>query len=237
MSYPQQWPPQPQQYPQQWPSPYPPPSPAPRKTNVALVVVLAVAATVVLVPAALVGFFLIRDIARDGHGRVEQATSVSNFDVVCDHGSIGNAATYAKPYKVVAFAPDEEPNPMNELSGTHWSEVTLDPRSDYRVSPEDFRSVNVVACLTRKPGIEAKSRTCNLATDSGERVAVDFYSTQYEMELREARTGRSIERLGTVDGPVTDCPFMVWVNKREPKVYAGPDSKAVDAKLAEFAHR
>jgi hypothetical protein len=57
VSYPQQWPPQPPHYPQQWPPPYPPhaPAPAPRKTNVALIVVLALAAMVVLVPVALVG--------------------------------------------------------------------------------------------------------------------------------------------------------------------------------------
>lgn len=233
MSHPQQWPPQPPQYPQQWG----PPVPAPRKTNIALVVVLAVAAGVVLVPAALVGFYLIRDIAGDARGRVEQATSVSSFDVVCDHGSIGNAAAYGKPYKIVAFAPDEEPNPMNQLSNTHWSEVTLDSRADYRVNPEDFRSANVVACLTRKPGTEAKSLSCDLKTDAGEHVTVEYYSSQYNIELREARTGKRIEQLGAVNGPATGCPFLVWINKREPKLYAGPDAAEVDAKLAGFAHR
>jgi hypothetical protein len=97
VSYPQQWPPQPPQYPQQWPPPYPPPAPAPRKTNVALIVVLSLAAIVVLVPAALVGFFVIRDMAHDGRGGIKNATSFTDFDLVCDGGSIGNAATYGKP--------------------------------------------------------------------------------------------------------------------------------------------
>jgi hypothetical protein len=237
VSYPQQWPAQPPQYPHQWPPPYPPP--APRKTNVVLIVVLALAASVVLVPVALVGFFLIQDMARDGlDGRAgtTQATSLSSFDAVCDGGSISNAAPYGKPYKIVAIAPDDEPNPMNQLANHHWNEVALDPHADYRASPDDFQSTNVVACLSVKPGTDGKSLTCNLETDSGEHVAVDYYAVQYNIELREARTGKHIEQLGAV-GSATSCPILVWVNKREPKVRAEPDHAAVDAKLAEFAHR
>ncbi|WP_231974876.1 hypothetical protein [Mycobacterium sp. E1747] len=205
-----------------------------------LVVVVAVAAIVVVVPAAIVGFFVIRDVAHDGldgRGGVQKATSVMGFDVVCDRGSISNAAAYGKPYKILAFAPNDEPDPMSQLSNTHWNEVILDSRADYAVSPNDFQSANVVACLTRKPGSETKARTCDLKTDAGERVSVDYYAVQYDVELREARTGKRIEHLGTVDGPATGCPFLVWINKREPKLYARPDAAALDAKLAEFAHR
>lgn len=106
MSYPQQWPPHPPRYQQSWPPSYPPPAP-PRKTKVVLIVVLALAAIVVLVPVALVGYFLTQDIAReglDGRRGTKVATSLSSFDVVCDGGSISNAATYGKPYKIAAFA-------------------------------------------------------------------------------------------------------------------------------------
>lgn len=245
MNYPQQWPPpQPPQYPQQWPPPYPqpyppppnPPPPAPRKTNRALIVVLSIAAIVLLVPAAIIGFFVVRDIARDGRGESRKAASITDFNAVCDGGSISNAATYAKPYQIVAFAPDDEPNPMREMTDTHWSEVLLDSRADYRANPDDFRSVNVVACLTRKSETEVKSLTCDFKTDTGEHVSVDYYAVQYNIELREAKTGKQIEQLGTVDGPAASCPFLLWVNKRERKAYAGPDHAAVDAKLAEFAH-
>ena len=155
MSYPQQWPPQPPQYPPQWPPPYPPPARARRKTNVVLNGVLALAAIVVLVPVALVGFFLIEDIAReglDGRGGVKKARLLLDFDVVCDGGSISNAATYQKPYKIAAFARDEQPNPINQFSSDYWSELELDSRADYRVSRDDFQSVNVVACLACRPG-------------------------------------------------------------------------------------
>lgn len=243
MSYPQQWPPQPPQYPQyprypqQWPPPYPSPAPARRKTNVGLVVLLVVAAMVFLVPAALVGFFVIQGMVRDGRGETRKAASPMDFDVVCDGGSISNAAAYGKPYKIAAFAPDDEPSPMRELANSHWSEVMLDSRADYAAKPDDYQATNVVACLTRKPGTEVKSRTCDMKTDTGEHVNVDYYTVQYDIELREARTGKHIEQLGTVDGPTTSCPFYVWVNKRDRKTYAGPDSTAVNAKLAEFAHR
>ena len=71
-----------------------------------------------------------------------------------------------------------------------------------------------------------KSLTCNFETDAGEHVTVDYYSVQYDIELREARTGKHIEQLGAVDGPATSCPFLVWVKKRDPKMYAEPDSAA-----------
>ncbi|WP_231639503.1 hypothetical protein [Mycobacterium sp. Marseille-P9652] len=233
----QQWPPQPPQYLQQWPPPYPPP-PAPRKTNVALIVVLTLAAIIVLIPVALVGFFVIRDIAHDGldgRGGTTKATSLSSFDVVCDRGSISNAAAYAKPYKIVAFAPDERPSPMSQVSRDHWTEVALDPKAEYRANPDDFQATNVVACLTHKPGTEAKSLTCDFHTDAGEHVTVDYYAVKYDVELRESRTGKHIAQLAAVDGPAASCPFLLWVKKREPKMYAEPDAAAVNAELAEFA--
>lgn len=250
MSYPQQWPPQyPQQYPQPWspqyPQPWPPPGPypPPRKTNRALIVVLVIAATVVLIPAAIVGFFVVRDLAHDGldgldgRGGTSKATSLSSFDVVCDRGSISNAAAYGKPYKIAAFARNERPNPMSRVTSDHWTELMLDSRADYRVNPNDYTSVNVVACLTHKSGTEVKSLSCDFKTDDGDRVTVDYYAVQYDIELREARTGKHLEQLGTVDGPAASCPFLIWVNKHDRKVYAEPDHAAVDAKLAEFADR
>jgi hypothetical protein len=243
VSYPQQW--QPPQQPPPYPapySPYPPPypPPAPRKTNRVLILVLSVVAIVVLVPVAVIGFYVIQGIARDGldgRGGARKAQSLSDFDVVCDRGSISNAATYGKPYKIAAFAPDVRPSPMSQVSSDHWTEVTLDSRADYRVSPENFGSVNVVACLTKKAGTEVKSRTCDFKTDAGENVTVDYYAVQYDIELREAKTGKGIEGLGTVDGSAARCPFLLWVNKRDRKMYAEPDHAAVDAKLAEFADR
>jgi hypothetical protein len=199
--------------------------------------VLSIAAIVVLIPAAIIGFFVVRDIARDGRGESRKAASLTDFDAVCDGGSISNAATYGKPYKIAAFAPYDEPNPMREMTNTRWSEVTLGSRADYRANPDDFRSTNVVACLTRKSGTEVKSRTCDFKTDSGEHVTVDYYAVQYDIELREARTGKHIEQLGAVDGPAASCPFLLWVNKRDRKAYADPDHAAVDAELAEFASR
>ncbi|OBA63094.1 hypothetical protein A5647_06210 [Mycobacterium sp. 1100029.7] len=201
---------------------------------------LAIAAVVVLVPAALVGFFVIKDIAHDGldgRGGTKKASALSDFDVVCDRGSISNAASYGKPYKIVAFAPDVRPSPMSQVSHDHWTELTPGPRADYRANANEFQAANVVACLTQKAGTEVKSRSCDFKTDAGDNVTVDYYAVQYNIELREAKTGKHIEDLGTVDGPAARCPFLLWVNKRDHKMYAEPDDAAVEAKLAEFANR
>lgn len=59
---------------------------------------------------------------------------------------------------------------------------------------------------------------------------------QYNIELREARTGKTIAQLGAVDGPADHCPFLLWVDEHNPKMDAEPDSAQVSAKLAQFAH-
>ncbi len=145
-------------------------------------------------------------------------------------------ATYQKPYKIAVFLRDE-PNALSRFSSDYWSELTLDSHADYRVNRDDFQSANVVACLSRKSGTEVKSLTCDMEADPGEHVAVDFYAVQYNIELREARTGKRIEQLEAVNGPVARCPVLAWVNKRDQKAYAEPDRAVVDARLAEFAHR
>jgi hypothetical protein len=201
------------------------------------VVVLVVAAIIVLIPVGLVGFFLIKGIAHDGldgRGAAKTATSFSDLDVVCDNGSISNAAAYGKPY-IAVFAPETERSPLSNVSPDHWSEVSFDSVADYRVNREAFGSTNVVACLSRKPGTEVKSRTCEFKLDSGEQVSVDYYAVQYNIDLREAKTGKHIEQLGAVNGPATSCPALLWVDRHNRKQYAGPDSAAVDAELSKFA--
>lgn len=234
MTYPHQWPPQPPQHPQQWPPPYPPP-PRSRRTKIVLLAVLAPVAIVILVVVGLIGYYVIDDLADGDRGGSREAHSLTDFNLVCDQGTISNAAALGRPYKIVAFTPDERPDPLSNAVADPWTEIRLDSRADYAVTSEDFLSVNVVACLSHKSGTEVKALTCDVKTKRGEQVSIDYYGVQYNIELREARTGKTIAQLGTVDGKADHCPFLLWVDQHNPKMYAEPEPAQVDAKLAQFA--
>jgi hypothetical protein len=162
---------------------------------------------------------------RDRAANAETADYILDFDVVCGDGSVSNAATYREPYRVVAF--NEGP------TDDDWHQLTLDHRASYYADTDAMSSINVVACLSRKPGSEVKSGTCEVET-AGKRVEMDHYAVEYDVELREALTGRSIERLGTVSGPATRCPFIAFFDRDSQRIYGDPDAEELDAKLAEF---
>ncbi|HEY1085211.1 MAG TPA: hypothetical protein VGE34_00610 [Candidatus Saccharimonadales bacterium] len=164
------------------------------------------------------------DSLREANG--ETAKYLSNFDAVCENGSIANAATFTKPYKVVAFS-------KNSTSRS-FSQVTLAYKATYAADYKKFEDVNVVACLDEKAGSAVKSKTCDFKSD-GKTISLDYYAVKYTLTLREAKTGKLIKTLADINGPATSCPFFVTYDKSNPKYYARPDSDAVDAALKAFA--
>jgi hypothetical protein len=152
------------------------------------------------------------------------ATDASDFDVVCGEGSVSNAAAYREPYTIVAFRQS-----TGMFGDDTWTGVTLE--GSYAAEDENWSAINAVACVTRVAGTEVRSGTCEF--DDGE--VADHYAVEYEINVHEAKSGRAVENLGTVNGPATDCPFMATVESDDPRIYGSPDAAAVDAKLAEFA--
>lgn len=142
----------------------------------------------------------------------------TEFDVVCKDGSVSNAGAYAKPYKFAAF--------YQGMQDGSWYGVA-DQRS------ETLSEINVAACLARKSGTEVKSGQCE-STAWDKPVTIDHYAVEYDIELREARTGKYIGNLGTVNGPAGDCPSVAFFDWVPDKLYGEPDGEAVAAKLAGF---
>jgi hypothetical protein len=163
----------------------------------------------------------VSDEERAANARTAQFTA--DYDVVCERGSVANAADYAKPYTIVAFS---------EAGRDRWHQVSVDaPYAGTDMSPS---SINVVACLSRKPGTEVRSGSCEFR--SGDRdVEVDHYAVEYDLQMHEAKTGSLITSLGTVKGPASDCPTLVYFGGDEPKIYGAPDPAVVATKLAGFA--
>lgn len=231
---PPQGPPQWGSPPPHWPPPQghpwgPPSAPRPPSKNTGPIIGL-VAAVVVVVVVVVLGVVIVgsgsagvSDEQRAANATT--ATDVSDFDVVCGEGSVSNAAAYQEPYTIVAF------RQTTGLFGGDdtWTGVTLE--GSYAADDEKWSAINAVACVSRVDGTEVKSGTCEF--DDGE--VADHYAVDYEITVHEAKSGRVVENLGTVNGPATDCPFMATVESDDPRVYGSPDAAAVDAKLAEFA--
>ncbi|MGA5462204.1 hypothetical protein [Mycobacterium sp. NPDC050041] len=220
--------------PPHWPPPQgqpwaPPTAPRPPSKNTGLIVGL-VAAAVVVVVVVVLGLLVVRsgsDEVSDEQrlANATTATDASDFNVVCEDGSVSNAAAYRKPYTIAAF------RQTTGLIGRDviWTGVTLE--GSYAADDAKWSEINAVACVSRVAGSEVKSGTCEF--DDGE--VADHYAVEYEITVHEAKSGRAVENLGTVNGPATDCPFMATVESDDPRIYGSPDPAAVDAELAEFA--
>jgi hypothetical protein len=237
MSHPPPW---------QGPPPYPPPqqswpplqqpwrSPPKKGLNTGLVVALAIVGVVVLMVFAAVVVWVaktpglggpVSDARRASNTRTAQ--SISDFSAVCKDGSIDNSAPYRKPYKIASF------NEGEGLFGKSWDHISPKSKAEYNADEANFTTTNVVACLSRKHGSENMVKKCDYDS-GGQNVTVDYYAVDYDIELREARTGKLIERLGTVGGPAVDCPFLATYSSKERKIYGNPDGAALQAKLAQF---
>ncbi|MUL83662.1 MULTISPECIES: hypothetical protein [unclassified Mycolicibacterium] len=157
-----------------------------------------------------------------GEGQDRVAQSASDFSQVCDNDRITNAAEYGKPYNAVAYF--KGLGIVNEI----WLSASDSALSD------EFSKINVVACLDRKRGSEVKSIQC-VDDDDGNNIKVDYYSVEYEITFREAKTGKVIRSGETVTGTAERCPFIATYDRKSRKMYARPDDDAVAAKLDEFA--
>lgn len=157
-------------------------------------------------------------------GEATTAHSARDFSAVCENDSVTNAADYHKPYNIAAFYEGLG------IVETAWLPV----EGNKWAQSETFSEINVVACLERKIGSEVKTTTCE-DNDDGNTITIGYYSVEYDIEFREAKTGKVIKSMGPVSGTAGDCPFLATYDRNSRKMYAEPDSAAVAAKLAEFA--
>ncbi|MGV0780425.1 hypothetical protein [Mycolicibacterium sp. XJ775] len=202
--------------PQQWPQAGPPMPPKKSRLGIVIVAVIAV------VSISFVGFMGYMVVKVSGEGQDRVAQSASDFSQVCDNDHITNAAEYAKPYNAVAY-----------FKGLGLIDEIWLSASDSAMS-DDFSKINVVACLERKRGSEVKSVQC-VDDDDGNKIKVDYYSVEYEITFREARTGKVIKSGETVPGTADRCTQLISYERGSRKAYARPDNDAVQAKLDAFA--
>ncbi len=148
------------------------------------------------------------------------ADSLSDFDAVCENGSISNAAAFAEPYIVDAYYQND--------TRRSWSSVPFGSNAPWAADYDAFEATNLVTCLSEKPGTATKSKTCTF-NSGGSEVSIDYYALQYEATLYEAKSGKKVKDLGTVNGPAIDCPSFASYDRNDPKIYARPDAAALGA--------
>lgn len=152
------------------------------------------------------------------------ADSSSDFEDVCQKGSIRNAADYtagagAKAY-VFSNAPERP---------TSWSSKSLDSDATYYAKSADYTTVSVVGCLAYEEGSEAPGQKCEIKASDGTKLTVDYVSSRYKLTFYAAKTGEKIGDGGTINAPANKCPSFLTYNKTTLKSYASPDSGAIDA--------
>lgn len=216
----------------------------PGKANTGLIVGIIVAAAIIIA-GGVAAFMLLSDNGKTNNAKTGDNNSQQNdvsddlraanaktvstltqFNTVCDTGSVTNAANFEKPYKVAAFS--------KSSVNRSWGTVSLEYGAEYAADYDDYEATNVVACLSEIEGSATKSQTCDFKS-GGENVSVDYYAVQYNLTVYEAKSGKKIQDLGSIGGPATSCPSFVTYNREDPKIHANPDRDAVSAAIAKFA--
>jgi hypothetical protein len=152
------------------------------------------------------------------------ADSSSDFEDVCQKGSILNAADYSGPAGAKAYVFSNSPERT-----TSWSSKSLDSRASYYAKSTEYATVSVVGCLAYEEGSEAPGQKCEVKASDGTKVTVDYTSLRYTLTFYAAKTGEKIGDGGTINAPANKCPGFLTYNKTTLKSYASPDSGAIDA--------
>lgn len=151
------------------------------------------------------------------------AKFASDYNAVCDGGSVLNAPAPVKPYLIETFFTNDA------SSGTSWASINVGYGEAYHPDSKNPVSANVVACLTQKKDSEAKSKVCNFEEGADNKpISINYYSVEYELVYREAKTGKSIGSPIPINGPATTCPLFATYSKTDPRIFADPDKVALE---------
>ena len=159
------------------------------------------------------------------------AKYASDYSAVCDGGSVLNAPAPVKPYLIETFFTND-----TRTSGS-WTSQNVGYGESFHPDSSNPVSANVVACLSQKKDSEVKSKTCKFEEGADNKpVEIDYYSVEYELIYKEAKTGKTIGSPAPINGPATSCPLFASYSKSNPKIYADPDKVAIEVSHKAFAN-
>ncbi len=158
----------------------------------------------------------------------EQSVSaeyLTDFDEVCKKvATVSNSKSYSKGDlpNVVVLKQSAVSDLFTTMSQT-FKDASI-KAADYKV-PTD---VQLVACLTVDETNDVAG-VCE-AEQNGKKVSLKKTAVTYKLEVFEAKTGKKLGN-GAVDGPITDCPLLVYYDQSDPRVYGEPDSVKLESAL------
>lgn len=156
------------------------------------------------------------------------AAKASDFDVVCEGGTVSNALDFKaapKPYKVVIFTKYAERGDYYSFNSSAGYEQPFNVTYD-----SDYAQIAAVACLDSIKGSEKKELDCEYQKD-GQPVTVAYYSQKFKLTFRNAKDGKAIGQSSEINGPATRCPVFLSYDSATMSAYASEDDNAVAAAI------
>ncbi len=219
----------------------------PKKSKTGLIIaIVAVVSIVVLIFAGIFFMLVSSSVSKiqkeaaslEEKNEIDKSNSKSNavtakfafdYKAVCEGGSILNAPAPVKPYLIDSFFTND--TKVNDS----YSSINVGYGESYHPDSSNPISANVVACLEQKKDTEVKRKTCDFKESAEKVVSIDFYSVEYELNYKEAKTGKVIGSPTPINGPAVTCPLFTSYSKSDPKIYADPDKVALEASHKAFA--
>jgi len=161
----------------------------------------------------------------------EQAVSaeyLTDYDDVCKKlATVSNSKAYSEgsPPNVVVLKQSAISDYFTTLSPTFRDSSIK--AADYKAPTE----VQLVACLTVDETNDVAG-VCE-AEQKGKKVSLQKTAVIYKLEVYEAKTGKKLGS-GSVDGPITDCPLLVYYDQSDPRVYGEPDLVKLETALIDI---
>jgi hypothetical protein len=165
-----------------------------------------------------------------------EANDVLDLVGACKGRPVSNAA----PYRT------EGPNPaavfLDKVGAGLGYTVFVPPDDDQSffapylpVEQAAAKATALVAC-GHSAGAGDLVRTCPMKDSSDKVVELKLYATRYDVEIREARTGRKVGD-GVLRGDKATCPRLASdAGGSKPREYAKPPDEAVVSLLRPYVH-
>lgn len=205
----------------------------PKKSSKIPLILGVVFAALLLISGAVYAFSLLfggfskvsKPVASTSTLPSKTASSLADYSALCNRTTISNSAGFgAKPHKAIFFQ-------SSAVSEDDYTQSVLSfADKTWEATTKDLASIQLVGCLKRTNPVKAKQ--CSF-TSSGKQVNINYYSVTYQLSVFEAKTGKS-RVSGTISGTADKCPSSVLYNPSDPKVFANPDSKAVEDAIKEL---
>lgn len=161
-------------------------------------------------------------------GETVEAATLDDYKAVCGGGMVTNATAFdgAGPHPIVIFEKGSDDQfAMNVLAFTD---------SKWSASASDVTSARLVGCISRVVASETKLKSCPI-TDATTKVTVnvDYYSSDYNVEVLNAKTGESLTKY-KIASTSTLCPTTAVYDKVDPKIFATYDVAALETSLKDL---